>query len=183
MDATCIQNLRSLALAGRLYATDNGGRFTSTQYYNGPTDRDRYDNEMPGFREYVEQMVRRDSVDSVFTCPRLQEAYKTTGYAFNHNYVINRYATDGGNRQLHARFFDVPEPSAMAYFMDGYPVVQETGNHYFNSWVTEAERRSLVFPHAGRVQVSFLDGHVTSMTREEMLKKVTYDPFWLGSVR
>lgn len=182
LTAKCAANLRSLAEAGRLYANDHNGEFTSVNYINGVND------DPAGFREYAGLPRRTTGMDTVFTCPSLQKDYRTTAYALNHNYALNQYASTDytlkGKDKAIKRFVLVAKPASMAYFMDSIPALNTGQSWYFSADVTEEDYLRFVYPHRHAQQVIFLDGHLELLSAAQVEKRCTdavlSAAFWRG---
>ncbi len=174
--ARCVGQLKTVALAAMLFSGDHDGSFPANVYWNSRFDKD---GEF-GIREYL-GFADRDAkgADTVLTCPGLQATHPTSGYAFNHNYAINRYATAGRPDSRYQKMTAVTEPAAMAYFMDSYATssTAEKG-YYFAASVKEADRPQFFYPHRDTLQVVFVDGHVKRVTREEMAGYDKTSLFW-----
>lgn len=183
LTARCASNLRSLAEAGRLYANDHNGEFTSINYINSIND------DLPGLREYVGQSRRTTGIDTVFTCPALQRSNRTTAYALNHNYALNKYAssdyTRGGKGKALKRFQLIAKPASMAYFMDSYPATADSQGWYYTVGVIEDDYGKFIYPHQHTQQVIFLDGHMELLNAAQVSELCSNaalrGAFWQGS--
>lgn len=182
----CSNNLKSIAVAGQAYAHDHNGEFTSISYHHDLDDTNSSGSPTPGFRAYLGFAKRVTGVDTVFTCPSLQKTHLTTNYAFNHNYGINAKATTykpGGGGKEHLRglksWVNVETPSQMSYFMEGVGTPGSKG-YVFADIYSTADRDKFHYPHRGKQQILFLDGHIAMMTAEDIAAIPDDDLFWTG---
>lgn len=174
--ARCVGQLKTVVLAAMLFSGDHDGSFPASVYWNSRFDKE---GEL-GIREYLGFAEREArGADTVLTCPSLQATHPTSGYAFNHNYAINRYATAGRPDSRYQKMTAVTEPAAMAFFMDSCASgrTAEKG-YYFAASVKEADRVSFFYPHRDTLQVVFVDGHVEGVTREEIAGYDRTSLFW-----
>lgn len=176
----CLSNLRILANAGRLFANDFNGNFTHRRFmHDAAFLNNTTQTPEPGLREYAGRPQRSVGVDTVFTCPILQKHYPVTRYAENRNYVINRFATSD-YASATFKFSTVPQPSAMAYLMDGPMPDKEADGYAFATHIVPGDATTLLAPHGGQNFVVFVDGHAEGLTREQILAFTAKSAFWRG---
>lgn len=185
----CSQNLRSLATAGLQFATDHNGYFTSNNWINHTNQIDSSERLRPGLREYLDMTERITGKDTIFTCPALQKTYRTTGFAFNHNYVLNSQAVNNPSKADNGSFFyspgqvgflAIPMPERMMYFMDGVPGSQDDRGYYFSTTVSPTGAANSVFPHGGKNNLVYLNARVDRLSAEQLGAIPANDPFWRG---
>lgn len=173
LEAKCAAHLRVIALAGRLFAQDHQGEFTDTSYFNSRNDADG----KRGFREYVEFQKKVSGIDTIFTCPVLQKLYPTKGFAYNHNYAVNREATTLGTLK---RWQNVESLASMSYFTEGVPTGQDARGYYFSTSYIRGDLNSLVLPHRGHQMIIYLDGHVARIGHDDLASYPENSLFWKG---
>lgn len=191
-NAKCLSNLRTLGTASLAYfAERNGELFTSKFWYQASWDA------KPGMRDYAGITSREKNnspalrVDTVFTCPHLKEMFPERFPSFlnrtySMNYYLNvknpssAYNSDEDSRPLLAgaphRMINVPKLSAMWMFTDGSSS-SETDEFHSDS-KPSYESLYMFFPHNGRQNVVFMDGHVESLTLEQFKNPASPREFW-----
>lgn len=188
----CTSNLRALANAGIQFAADHQGRFTSSNWINHTNQLDKSERLRPGLREYMGMEERTTGKDTSFTCPALQRTHRTTGFAFNHNYVLNTYAVnnpsqtkDGENYYPDDQigYMHVPRPNEMMFFMDGIPGSEDHRGYYFSTTISPKTALNAIFPHKDKINMVFLDGRVSRITPEQLSSYTDSDPFWSGGMK
>lgn len=193
----CMQHLQATGAAFLRYTAEHNGSFLPTKFWYSRIST----AESPGIRDYlgVDSTTKSSSpllhVDTVLTCPRLKAlAPGKFGCMFNRCYSMNGFlvrksisqpdvpdAPDnpGSPRVMAA----VPSPSQMWAFMDGI-TPDLAANGEFGTVVVEKQitQGELHYPHQGRQNIVFLDGHVEKLTREELLNRPNPREFW-GDLR
>jgi prepilin-type N-terminal cleavage/methylation domain-containing protein/prepilin-type processing-associated H-X9-DG protein len=212
-EARCLINLKQLATAGISYAADNNGLLPDRTLWATATATPK--SLVPyiglGFREAT---AAPSSKQSVFTCPGIyQSPYRPTNdQDWARTYSINQYSTgsDGGSSSVrtdwesHVRDYEAPlrmtnvkNASEQAFFIDGTVLREAAGNRFSVHTsparleaADESNSATWVTPmiHNNKVNVVYLDGHVSSITRsyaERELISVTNAagskrkiPFW-----
>ncbi len=181
--SNCRSNLRQLAAAGILYANDNNG---------GLPDRSAWTYPPPNpysLASYLALPARDGGMpvkqDTVLTCPTIQSSAYASVSEYHRSYSINQYATGGDNssganaatwkdhvasRGSPQTLHGVREPSSQAFFMDGTGQPVEEGYNY--SVFTAPDRLKstptgwhTIYIHSDSIHVSYLDGHVESVSR------------------
>jgi prepilin-type N-terminal cleavage/methylation domain-containing protein len=173
----CLSNLRQLALVGRMFCNDHGGKFPYHVWY------DPYSEAAPGMREYLPAARNTTGWNippgTMLSCPTLESQYPNTG--FGHiSYSLNFYATCDLNHPA-KKITQIHHPTEMAFFMDGgirwYPA--------YDSWYTDSvvSANSLTvfkYPHHGANNVVFIDGHAASVGRSFIERQNNAKTFWSG---
>ncbi len=196
-DAKCLSNLRTTGAAAILFFTDSKGEFFPTKYWEvypstaSPGVR--------GMRNYLGIESHLKSVntkefeyDTVITCPVMRRKYPDISMAlhrcYSYNYYLNfknphsKYNAGGYDaRPLlpegYWKMQNVPRPSEMWMFTDA--LLPAGASAYASSIQDSADHlNGLSFPHDGRQNLVFLDGHVESLTREQFLNRAQEDAFW-----
>lgn len=182
----CASNFRNIGAAMQLFFQDFNGEFTGNKYFYGPDDKDSAnpgETLPPGLRNYLGIPKRAEGIDTAFTCPALQRTHPTKGYALNHNYAVNTYATTDGKGGL-KRMINVAKPSSMMHFTDGAPSdTPDYRGYSYSSVVDETPKKldALVYPHRGTQQVLFLDGHIELLNKKQFLERSQdLKGFWKG---
>lgn len=162
--ATCQSNLRQWALATQSFADAHQGALPRRGQGVQPTEKlDRMEdwfNALPPFME-SEPLVVLAAADREFrpsgawTCPELEPTSEPQYFAFGMNMWLSTYHSPQADNLK-----SVGELSTMALMADG------AGNHC--SLLPSKESYSPMPRHAGRVNVSFLDGHVQSFDGEDL---------------
>lgn len=182
--ARCQRNLREIATAALLYASDNGGLLPDRSRWASETDVQR------SILPYMGLTASQLKADSVLTCPAIQRSPYRSKLNFGHRtYSINQYATGSGysdttweahvlNRDSPLRLVQVKRPQEQAFFMDGTALKDSAlGSEGYRYSVFQAPDRLAAadennssswrtpYVHQGQVCVVFLDGHVELIDR------------------
>ncbi|MFA6961408.1 MAG: prepilin-type N-terminal cleavage/methylation domain-containing protein [Opitutaceae bacterium] len=187
--STCASNLRQLGVAGLLYAQDHQGRFSTSRLYNPSnhaTEPGVVDYVISDYGSYVNNTnkIYVDSINksSVFTCPSFSDyAFSSALQGLRQTYSVSLTASNnaaGGTVAL--RYVKaVVNPSKTAWIMDG---AWESGSGWFASVIGYNQLSTylpkLQYPHDGKENVLFVDGHVALIPRDQMLD--ANSPFWTG---
>ncbi|MGE9290410.1 MAG: type II secretion system protein [Puniceicoccales bacterium] len=187
--AKCSNNLRQLSAGAQLFGKDHGGMIVPWRYYppESPGSLVYWEKSLSPYLEIPES----ESVDevpktSVLLCPTDSEnkngdtEYFENGY--HTNYSINLHLAwnepanpaGGAHSTFNKGYYHRLEDPAKTYlFIDLFG--GGGGGHWMGS--------SLMYPHEGRVNIAYMDGHVESKTEEEMQEYLN-DPqhvFWRGT--
>lgn len=174
----CAGNLRQMAIGAQAYGNDNKGVILP---WRPPVGKAYW---MTSLAPYVG--VNRPPApavveDSVFMCPdetpNQSEALYYTEDRIRTRYSINLHiAWDGaestGWQRRTVRYNELEHPGRTYLFIDLF------GAGGGGSWMGPA----LVYPHKGKVNVAFTDGHVEALGKERMdyLCATTNHVFWRG---
>jgi general secretion pathway protein G len=165
--AKCSSNLRQIAAAGILYSQDHEGKFSSSRLYNSST------NDEPGLKEYFDG----NGEHPVFTCPAL------ASYGIVHTYTLALVATCNSYAGYRASVYRnrVQYPAKTAWMMDGTWMDNSPSRSWFSSYMTPfaSDLARLVYPHNGKENVLFVDGHVELVGKEALAD--TNAQIWTGS--
>jgi prepilin-type N-terminal cleavage/methylation domain-containing protein/prepilin-type processing-associated H-X9-DG protein len=187
--AKCISNLRAIGSASLTYFNDNNSEFFPRKHW------DTYPSWGPefqrGMRDYlgVESEILNIAnygdykMDSVLTCPTMRSLHPNITLTLHRTYSMNLFLLAKHPERVREdlangprRLSNVRKPSSMWTFTDGL-ARPEAGN-YQTTINNRAHVEELDFPHRGRQNVVFLDGHVESLTREEFLERAESNDFW-----
>jgi prepilin-type processing-associated H-X9-DG protein/prepilin-type N-terminal cleavage/methylation domain-containing protein len=183
--AVCGSNLRQLALANAMYGQDSGGVFVP-----GAADFRRNRNRWHGTRDKLNQafdsargpLAAYLGVDgSVRGCPafapeKLGFEKGNGGYGYNNGYVGVQTAGDAkGNILVATDLAGAPVHQikraadtlmfADAAFVDGSLIEYSFAEPRFHPQFQTRADPSIHFRHAGRANIAWCDGHVTSERR------------------
>ncbi|MBC2603348.1 prepilin-type N-terminal cleavage/methylation domain-containing protein [Puniceicoccus vermicola] len=187
--AKCSQNLRQLAMGSQLFGKDHDGMIVPWRY------RPKGDNGGTAYWEeslspYLDIPVSESKAEvpntSVLLCPTEQEngkgetVYFEDGYHTNYSINLHIAWNQPGNPEGKSHpvfkkgyFHRMTDPAKTYLFIDLF------GSGGGGFWMGP----NLVYPHQGRVNVAYVDGHVEAKTEAEMQEYLD-DPkhiFWMGT--
>lgn len=179
--AKCVNNLRQIGAAAVLYATDNDGYippsragWSQTQYWpwllNAKMDQN-YTSPAP-YRQDTPFVCKSalklgSKFDFVGGSPALG---LTSTYAVNIG--IAPALTNPNWQGVRRKFAGLPNPAATAFYTDA------GGGGFAFSFYSAP---SFVYPHNGKANVLFCDGHIESRTKEQ-IPTDRADVFYSGNV-
>jgi len=193
----CVANLRATGAAALRYFADRGGAFLPTKYWEVYPSWGRSGKQ--GMRDYLGVETSLETIDknagfqfdSVITCPSLRRLHPEVRMALHRTYTYNYYLNErdpsskynslpsaqrpmleDGYRKLQV----VEQPGRMWMFADGASAA-ETFTTYSTS-VNESTSTTLNLPHRGRANFVFLDGHVESLSAEDIRDRRDDRSFW-----
>lgn len=195
--AKCVSNLRSTGMAAIQFFTDNAGDFLPRKYWEiypswGPSGKE-------GMRDYLgveSDLLNITGVpefyrDSIITCPTLRRRYPKVSNPLHRTYSYNFYLNKKDPSSTHnsipsserpdlansyRKLGNADKPSAMWMFTDGVINSAEDG---YGSYITDTiNENSLPFPHEGRQNFVFLDGHVEGLDRQQFADRKNDRYFW-----
>lgn len=184
--AECASNLRNLGSAFALYAAENNQVipvwFTDVDGNTG--DKDWYHLEIAPFIEAEEgrglkgQQASATELFSGIECPAIPAGYglpfrDQQGGSAELDYAVN-YSLEQSQNGLGrpTRLLDIAKPSQTVYLTCGYAVFYPESGQDTEFRIPEAPRaqagtppqsQRIYFPHDGRTNALFLDGHVESL--------------------
>jgi prepilin-type processing-associated H-X9-DG protein len=191
----CVSNLRQLAVAANMYASDHKGDYPAL---NGETDTAP---QVPWFnqlRPYIEDEDSKHSIELI-NCPSSEyylevdgKAKQTHGYGWHHKLCPDTRTKSDGTKPNPYRAIKVQRPSETILLADagqrypsgwgfGYFAISgvynpATANNVlsmsrFTGFGASAANPSFSTRHSGRGNAAFVDGHVESFAIGEMKKK------------
>ncbi|EIQ01196.1 prepilin-type N-terminal cleavage/methylation domain-containing protein [Opitutaceae bacterium TAV1] len=197
--ARCLANLRQLATAGIAYGNENNGFFPG-YHWDQPGETYQY-GKRGGMADQLGLTRATGRISTVMTCPTAQrnQPVDFKDYAFNRTYAINGWARSYGSDEVTlygvpVRFSQVDNPSRMMFFVDSPNRYEVTGKGWFydhcvptQKWDSaQATAVALLqgdpaYIHSGKINISFADGHVESVTKTKLIPLLSEDRFWKGS--
>ena len=193
--AECSANLRTLGVAALTYFTDRDGYFLPTRFWEiypswGPSGKQ-------GMRDYLGIEANQINIsgideyyrDTLVSCPSMRISYPniTTPLhrTYSFNYYLNQKDPSSAYNHLpsmqrpdlatgYRTLLNVPNPSVMWMFTDGIARSEYFGTNISNSSVIP----ELSFPHGGRQNLVFMDGHVESLNLPSFLERAENADFW-----
>ncbi|MCF7837183.1 MAG: type II secretion system GspH family protein [Candidatus Marinimicrobia bacterium] len=196
----CMAELREIGVAAQHFATDKGGSLPGRFFYAAD----------PGYAEKYSLTpylgISRPTNDpTVFTCKQMYARwpnYRGYGRTRAINYYGYRWtqsdptksATDPKNQKnaLPPNFFhSIRAPSRMFFVADSvhfvaFPAAGAGYYYYSGTRLVDFARQTADYPerylHTGRINICFMDAHVSGVTAAEVLKfaENSDDPFWRG---
>jgi len=186
-DAKCTANMRAISAGFHSYVSDNDGTFLPT------TDQhDLLLSPYFGVSDYPwssgNASWRASGAKTPFYCPRLAAQGRAVGNprlsVIAISYVLGNNATDwsSGQPSPHPawprRIANVPSPSKMWIYTEGglkrngvlSMVVGALSTGYFLD--PQSSAPTLAWPHDGRQNFLFLDGHVEALTYADYIQRV-----------
>ncbi len=182
-NAECVSNLRRLATAGQIYASEHGAYPNSGRQMDG--SRTWWFQAMEvelGFESGTSPAI----IERADTMPTCKKCLKSHPRGKPHNNFVRTYSM---NQRLRnparnsegqwgfpgLRESAVTSPSRTAFFMDGS--VAGSAHYWYyviriDQWVKEEN-----FIHNGKANVVFLDGHVEAFRLEDIPTNRSH-PFW-----
>lgn len=187
---TCLNQLRQIGQGLDMYANDNSGYFCTTNWKELTYDG--------GISKYL-GLSKAAVVDTIFTCPTLQQQFPTRHWNFNPTYTINRLATHNflvagysGMGTTNTMYMRVKKPSGMLTFMDGRVQGFISGRSYYYDTANDyrhttywTQPTNFYVGHRGTQNLVYVDGHTESMINAVFQAKGNdrYDDFWTGGNR
>jgi general secretion pathway protein G len=176
----CLNNLRQLGMAARMFANDHDGKFPYHVWY------DPYSDAQPGMRDYIP--AAKNTVGSnippntMLACPTLESQFPNT--KFGHiSYSMNYFAAVDLD-WFAKKISQIRHPSLMAFFLDGG--IRWVAAPY-DSWYADSVVNSdagsisaLQYPHNDAENVVFVDGHAASVAKKFVLLQDKPSDFWSG---
>lgn len=178
----CVSNLRQASMAYLSYVTENGG---TMPYWDAWYNRGNATGES-GMREYMRVSEINDEarIETIWTCPSAQAnpATRVSDAAlFRRTYVLNLRATSGHKQYSLGSMYKVQNRPSMIQFFDGMIQTRKENANVYHVCATEKYPERFTAPHGGRLNASFMDGHVESMTVEELLGEEGFKLRWTGN--
>ncbi|HWL53140.1 MAG TPA: type II secretion system protein [Chthoniobacteraceae bacterium] len=180
----CVSHLRQTARAYLAYVMEHRGNFPfNTHWHTASRDHPT----TPGIKEYLgfPTDLNRSRIDTFLTCPTLQSDPRTRtrpDEPYHRTYTVNLSATTGHRRYSLRNLNAIPAPSRMLLLFDGSLPPGGTGTtrsyHVGHAYDTYPDRFQA--PHNGRLNAIFLDGHVESLTIQELLAEEGLVTRWRG---
>jgi prepilin-type processing-associated H-X9-DG protein/prepilin-type N-terminal cleavage/methylation domain-containing protein len=178
MEATksvkCVSNLRTIGLAALQFANDNNGRIL--------TWGDNTFNPSPRWPQGLAPTLGNTGLEAEFTpsllkkiydplaCPSIPLAYRF-GAGYKVTYAANTFANPGWWPLPEVRMQNFAKPSSTIYMVCGWAnFAALPGNDIVDrGWPPPAgwnsQTNAVFFPHQGRCNALFLDGHVESFSK------------------
>ena len=149
--ATCINNLKQMALAIQMYAYDYDGWLPPTRY--------AWNN---WWFQRIADYTGLSQLQNM-VCPSGRKEILVSG-SFSSNYVYNSYAGDysnfpGINSYDPEKMDQISNPSKAAIIMDGANMTYNTIGFGVN-WPSPLYPTFVDYRHSGGINVLFMDGHV-----------------------
>lgn len=189
-EAACLSNLRTLASASLSYLQDNNGRLFPSRFWYSPS----WDSS-PGMRDYVISSTSNNvkdpefQRDTVFTCKELKRlhpvkypTYLNRNYSINWLAFENNPATGNPADERPKRLSNIPSLSRMWLFTDG-SCMSATEKETYGIWLRRIDVIPdgpvlIAFPHAGRQNTVFFDGHAEPVSRDDFYHPKSIRQFW-----
>jgi general secretion pathway protein G len=211
----CASNLRQIAVAARMYCNDNKGYTFSQAWQNPSWQMQTYQGNpthMPGIADYLFHPYPTTPAeyikDTVMTCVACQHSRETHGWPFNRTYTMNKYMTFMSYINTPAdpnpamrgveKITQVTHPSEACWFFCGdVSDYDSAGGYYYQTAFTPQQKLIddgrkptkgpdvLFYPHNDGLNVAFVDGHVSRLSRQEFgidhpALYVKNNWFWMG---
>ena len=176
-ESRCASNLRQLTIAAEAYGADNKGIIVP---WRPPVGAAYWETSLAPYVG-VKKPPTGDVVDSVFMCPagkpNAQGDLYYTEDRIRTRYSLNLHITWDGDpgvawQRRTVRYAQLEAPAKTYLFID---LFGSGGGGY---WMGP----SLVYPHNGKVNVAFTDGHVEAETKARMdhFCSISDHIFWKG---
>lgn len=177
--AKCSKNLRELATGFHLYLQDHNGNFPDVRPDNASTDSS------PGFRNYLQIPSSGTDRDTVYTCPAIQATENRSSRPYHLNIGVNsRLSIDRFSHSIvNVRRIRYPEQTLL---FTETPVnstqgpALKGGKNFYTHWAY-LEKERLPYPHVGKQNVVFLDGHAEQLSIDALGTSRNSYP-WSGGV-
>ncbi|UCH36370.1 MAG: DUF1559 domain-containing protein [Armatimonadota bacterium] len=189
--ATCLSNMKQIALAAIMYASDYDEVFvpytdvTWTHYWAGTRTPEGLDRKSSPLHPY-------SKTPDLQRCPSTRAASRGfgTGYGYNWVYVGSDIGPSGGTGAYDwsgfpgqpASFVDLEHPTTTVLFADS-EVDWELGTGPEESIAVTAPSEQfgyndIGYRHQRTASVAFCDGHVKSMTRDKLESTIPVKDKW-----
>lgn len=162
----CAQHLRNIAMATQQYALEHNQMMPSRVMHNRKSDK-----YYPGIREYLGLPDQQpEGKDSVLSCPVLQRGkYRSTWREeYYRTYSYNHDMCSEAPMDIQMNLNVVGQPGQVPLAMDGRIDGDTSTVRYANSvrevWLGGMKN----YPHGGKVNVVFVDGHVERRDAAEL---------------
>jgi prepilin-type processing-associated H-X9-DG protein len=170
--ARCVSNLRAIGAAAQQFASDNNGRILtwggntfdpSPRWHQGlaPTlgNTDRQAQFTPSTLKKIYDPL---------ACPSIPAAY-TFGSGYKVTYAANSFANPGWGWP-EVRLQNIERPASTIYLVDGWATFstfpgQDIADLGWPPRPPFTSTTAVFFPHQGRCNALFLDGHVESFLK------------------
>lgn len=193
--AKCVSNLRTTGMAALNYFADRDGwLFDVGTWYCYPSWGP---NGWVGMRDYLgvesdnlDAMSLEFKRDSVLTCPEMKRIHrKAYPYYLNMGFGMNFFLNANDPSPAHAwpnwrplassprKVQNVPKLSGMWMFTDIAGSRLGRGGDFFSD-ISPHSESYMSFPHRGRQNVVFMDGHIESLTKDEWSNPKSMREFW-----
>lgn len=189
-NAKCVSNLRATGQAAIQLFNDQNGEFLQSPFWYW------YDSaSLPkGMIDYLNIQDPNKKVDTVLTCPAIKaQCAEMFPLESNRCFSVNTFihAKDpnlfyiGGWEQgldyanTFRRMSNVEKPGKLLLFTDGGRP-SDPAARYFATMVSDSSL--LLFPHGGKQNAVFLDGHVETLTKQQFDHPESVRDFW-GDLR
>jgi len=178
--ATSTNNLRKLQVANGLYATDNNGRYVSTFTQNDQGKTGGLWDRNPDFLDLyigVNKPTRGNSQESRASPDNLDPiAYKARGKGYDTlkaSYGMvskENYSSGSENVDSSYQLTELSSPSQTAAFVTAVNwLVQYSGRKGWDGKEGKVNAPRIAYRYNGKAQVVYYDGHVESVTMDELL--------------
>jgi general secretion pathway protein G len=196
-NAKCVSNLRTIGSAALRFFADRNGDFLPTKYW------ELYPSwsvtAKQGMRDYLgieSDLINPTGVpefyrDTVATCPSMRRLYPKVSTPLHRTYTYNYYLNQKNPSSAYdslpsimrpdlatgyRRLSNVSKPAAMWMFTEG--VIGGDGSYFGTSLSSASSEPDMSFPHRGKQNFVFLDGHIEALGREEFRKRAEKSEFW-----
>lgn len=189
----CQSHLRTVLAGGINYSLDNRGSWVGGNWYYASTES------TGGFRDYIMHLSAHDGMnkDTQYTCPSIQltgfkagsTRYDDTSWSYNRTYTANNvcfYSTTH-SKFIYKTMMAVLNPSKMCFIMDGAYGSKEANGYVYQRYLFKGSNdNTMVHPHTDRSNVSFVDGHVGMISRDDFdaipaVSASSPRSFWMGT--
>lgn len=180
----CAAQIKQISLAAQYYADDNKDSLPPNFTADDGVDYLWYHPKYDGNLTHYLGIDRQDAFtgqDTYLTCAVYQGTMPNREWVCNRTYGINGYAQICNYSQF-TKLSQIPQPSGMLSVMDGVASVfypdRDNNWWYFSAVVPNSisHRDSMLnsdrYLHLGGANVSFVDGHVQTLSSEQMQTSV-----------
>lgn len=178
----CLVNLKRNADAALLFISENNGNFFSQQSWFRQ-DKMRQLLGPPDGANYLRDTILTCHVvkaGSPYLFPRDMNQCYAKNFFLNIKHTSSTYASDEANRPLSGgpgNIRNVPRLSAMWMFTDSWHIGPDGGGQISPEWRRQ-EIESLKFPHRGRQNTVFMDGHTEALAKSQWINPPSLREFW-----
>ena len=174
--SSCQSNLKQFGMAAALYTNDYKGFVLPVRFLGWSQSRPNYQDCSRFWPNFIKGYMGIGGIQTaedwfknkLFTCPGtpLATGQKAgTFYAANLNCVYN-----GSSQANHPiKYGSIPTPASRVQFLDSYPGDWWALEFYFSHGITPTSKYAAAPRHNGRVNTTFLDGHVASVPAQRFL--------------